>query len=165
MNSIWIHGTVIISLVVLQSTVLNRIPVFGIVPDLAFIMLILTANRNGNPKASLSGFVTGTVVDLLSLSPLGFHAFIYTLIAHIYGAFKGKIFIDPLLMPVLLSLAAVILKWVLGTVLGLFFFSPQTIDIFSKSFLIEAGISILMAPFILGVMTLSKMVSLTEKTI
>ncbi|MCK5007202.1 MAG: rod shape-determining protein MreD, partial [Spirochaetales bacterium] len=58
--------------VVLQSTLLHWVAVRGVIPDLGLIVLVFVAIRRGSMTAQLSGFASGVVEDVLSLSPLGF---------------------------------------------------------------------------------------------
>jgi rod shape-determining protein MreD len=58
-------------LAVLQSTVLPRIPVFGIVPQLWLVATIAWAVLHGIREGIIWALVGGFFIDLLSASPLG----------------------------------------------------------------------------------------------
>ncbi len=144
-------------LVLLQTNILRVIAIGGAVPDLALIVLVFLANRNGSMAAQVSGFVAGIVQDLVSLAPLGFHAFVRTLTGYLFGLTRGNIFVDPILVPVLIVLAATILKGVLTALLAAVFgISSAFAGLFSTTFLIELLYNAVLAPFLFGLLGVIK---------
>ncbi len=147
MTSILLHTALMCGLVVLQTVAFPSGLVRGATPDLALILLCFSANHHGSYRGELSGFATGVVLDALSLAPLGFHAFIRTVIGYVSGVFRGKIFIDPILVPVLIIAAATLLKAVMGYGLASVFAPDVAPTVFSGRFGIEIGLNALVAPF------------------
>ncbi len=143
--------------VVLQSTLLHWVAIRGVIPDLGLIILVFVAIRRGSMTAQLSGFATGVVEDFLSLSPLGFHAFIRTLVGFLYGLTVGSIFVDPILMPVILTIIATLIKGLASSVLVSFLSIPaQGFGVFTGPLWIEMGYNAVLAPFLFALLGLVK---------
>ncbi len=140
---------------VLQSTVLQFASIAGIQPDLVLIVTVYAANKNGTMTGQLVGLGAGVVLDVMGLSPLGFYALIYAVIGAVYGTTKGKMFVDPILMPVLFALVAVLIKGILGIGLaGLYGIDGVVGRVLSTPFLIELGYTALVSPVLLGLLSL-----------
>lgn len=162
-SGFFFHTAVIGTMAVIQSVFLANGIVGGVTPDFALLVLTFSANQQGSLKGQTAGFVTGFVQDVLSITPLGFHAFSRTVIGYLFGAFKGKIFIDPLLIPILLAIVATVIKAVLGFGL-LAIFSPGQADVvFSVKLAIELGLNSVAAPFLYGFLRMIKFVKYSRK--
>ncbi len=150
--------------VVLQSTLLHWIAVRGVIPDLGLIVLVFVAIRRGSMTAQLSGFVSGVVEDVLSLSPLGFHAFIRTVVGFLYGLTEGGIFVDPILMPVILIIIATIFKALISSLLVVFLSIPAAgFGVFTGPLWIELGYNAVLAPFLFAALGLLKALKPRDK--
>ena len=160
---VWIPPVVLIACTLLQTTLLRRVTVRGASPDLALIFLVFFANNLGSMKAQTAGFLGGVVEDVLSLSPLGFHALIKTIIGFLFGKTKGKIFVDPIIIPIVLVLVATLLKALLG-VLCIALFRISVLDgVFNLKLWIEMGMNAFLAPFIFAFMRLFKVFKRAER--
>ncbi len=160
----WVPTIIIIAAIVFQSTLISRIAPWGVTPDIALILIVFFANRTGRMKGEITGFAAGLVEDFLSLSPLGFHAFIKTLIGYLVGLTRGKIFIDPVFMPLILITGATLFKYLFGGLLGAIFISPQMMEpVFSVKMGIELGINAVLSPFIFAFLKLFKAFRRTDK--
>jgi rod shape-determining protein MreD len=143
--------------IVLQSTLLHWVAVRGVIPDLGLIVLVFVAIRRGSMTAQLSGFASGMVEDVLSLSPLGFHAFIRTMVGFLYGLTVGSIFIDPILMPVILIIIATLFKALISSLLVAFLSIPAAgFAVFAGPLWIELGYNAVLAPFLFALLGLLK---------
>lgn len=143
------------TIAVLQSTVLRFTSIAGIQPDLVLIVVVFVANKNGPMLGQLAGLGAGVVLDVMGLSPLGFYALIYTVIGAIYGTTKGKMFVDPIFMPVILALVALFMKGGVGIALaGLYGIDGVVRSVFSTSYLIELGYTSLISPLLFGMLGL-----------
>jgi rod shape-determining protein MreD len=141
--------------VVLQSTLLHWVAIRGVIPDLGLIILVFVAIRRGSMTAQLSGFAAGVVEDFLSLSPLGFHAFIRTVVGFLYGLTVGSIFVDPILMPVILTIVATLFKALISSLLVSFLAIPaEGFGVFTGPLWIEVGYNAILAPFLFAVLGL-----------
>ncbi len=139
---------VIFITIILQSTILVNVAINGIKPDFVLIMVILFANYSGAIKGQVLGFSAGLVIDFLSLSPLGFNAVINTILGYLGGSTSGKIFFDPIVVPIVFIFIGTLVKAVLSFFLFLFFFTEKVDSIFTTSLLIEIGLNIVITPFI-----------------
>jgi rod shape-determining protein MreD len=141
--------------VLLQSTVLHWVALGGVKPDLALIILVFVAVRRGSMTAQLGGFASGLVEDLLSLSPLGFHAFFRATIGFLYGLSAGNIFLDPIMMPVVLTVLGTLLKGLVTSVLvALFSISAPGFRAFTGPLWIELGYNAILSPFLFALLGL-----------
>jgi rod shape-determining protein MreD len=114
--------------------------------------------------AQLSGFTTGVIEDVLSLSPLGFHAFIRTVVGFLYGLTVGSIFVDPILMPVLLTIIATLFKALISSLLVSFLSIPaEGFSVFTGPLWIEMGYNAVLAPFLFALLGLLKVLKPQNK--
>ena len=138
-----------IAAAIIQSAVLGRIPFFSVKPDLALCILVYSAYVNGTMTGQVSGFLSGIFEDFLSAAPLGMNCIIRTVTGALTGIFKGKFFLDYLIMPVILCALATILKAVIVFILNLIM--GQLVPAYSITtpvFWLELGINALIAPLI-----------------
>jgi rod shape-determining protein MreD len=150
--------------ILLQSTILNRIAIRGVRPDLALIVLIFVSMRRGPMAGQVSGFATGFLEDLMNISPLGFHSLLRTVIGYVYGLLSGNVFIDPILMPIILTVIATILKGILaGIVSALFGLAASGFITFTGRLWIEVGYNGAIAPFFFALLSLFKMFRQADK--
>ncbi len=146
---ILITGTTGIILGILQSVFLSKIIPFGIVPDVAMIILIAASWRYGSLVGEISGFIIGISFDALGLAPLGFHAFLYTLIGYLFGRMQNSISPGPLFFPVLAAGIATLLKYGGAFIVSLIFgLNSGAIRYFSLKTLWELGGNMLLAPLV-----------------
>ncbi len=146
-----------IAFVILQSTLLQKISVFGIVPDIALIVIVFTSYSSGSMSGQMTGFFTGLVQDFISSGPLGFNALIKTFIGFIYGKIQGKLFLDHILLPVIFIVIATVMKEILISLISLLLIKSSGIHIWGKTFMIELGLNAVLAPFILALLKLLKL--------
>lgn len=140
-------GLVMAGIAVLQSTLLRFVEIAGVAPDLVLVVLVFLANKNGSMTAQLAGFAAGVVLDVMGLAPLGFYALIYTVIGSIFGITRGKMFVDPIFIPVLLAVVAMLVKALLALLLGsLFSIEALLGQVFTSAYLIEIAYTGLAAP-------------------
>lgn len=148
---------------ILQSTLFEFISIGGAKPDLSLIIIVFIALRKGKNAGQSLGFITGLVEDFLSLPvPVGFSALIKTVIGFLYGLFKGRMFIGPILMPVLIILVATIIKIVLAIVVS-FIFPLNGVSFLSFRLLLEIVYNCFFAPFIFWFLNLFKTFKITDK--
>jgi len=157
------HTLLIAALATVQSVLFRHGLIGGVTPDFALIVLIFTASQHGSFRAETAGFISGLIQDFLSLTPLGFHAFTRTLIGYLTGLFKGKLFIDPLLMPVLLAAIVTLLKAVFGYILLAVFSPIQAAAVFTSRLAIEIGLNALVSPFLYGLLKLVGIIKMTRE--
>ena len=150
--------------ILLQSTILGRVAIRGVRPDLALIVLIFASMRRGPMVGQVSGFATGFLEDLMNVSPLGFHSLLRTAIGYMYGLLSGNVFIDPFLMPIILTVIATILKGIIaGIVSAVFGLAASGFITFTGRLWIEVGYNGVIAPFLFALLNLFKMFKQADK--
>ena len=154
-NRFWLHTAIVCGISVAQSTLFREAGILGVRPDLALVFLVFSAHQHGSYLGQLSGFASGLVEDTLSLSPLGFHALLKTVVGYLTGLFRGKIFLDAVFVPMILAAAATVIKFIGAFVLKVFFLSgTEAALVFSIDFPIELGMNVISAPFVYGIFKL-----------
>jgi len=152
-----IWGVVFILIaILLQSTILSRLVFYiRVVPDIALIILVFSAYLNGTMTGQLTGFFSGFFLDFLSAAPLGFHAFVRTLIGALTGFIKGTFFLDFFFLPMALCAGATAFKALVYFLLHLILAGAVPLyNIFGLDFWIEMGLNTLIAPFLFGFLKL-----------
>jgi len=150
--------------VVLQSTVLGKIAIGGVRPDIALIVLVFASLRRGSMVGQVSGFATGFLEDLMNVSPLGFHSLMRTIIGFLYGLLSGNVFIDPFLMPIILAVVATLLKGLIsGIVSALFGIASSGFITFTGRLWIEMGYNGVVAPFLFALLNLLRVFKPADK--
>jgi rod shape-determining protein MreD len=140
-------------LTVLQSNVLSGFALSGVRPDIVLIVIVYFANANGSFPGQITGLASGVIRDLITLAPLGFHSLIYTAIGLLYGATKDKIFMDPILVPMLMVLVATLIKGVLGVLLAAVFGLENVLpSLLTTAFLIETGMNAVLTPLVFALL-------------
>ncbi|MBN2735983.1 MAG: rod shape-determining protein MreD [Spirochaetales bacterium] len=149
----------------LQSTLLNYLAIESVKPDLALIALIFISIRRGNVPGQISGFASGLFQDFISLPPpVGFYAIIRTIVGFVFGFFEGRLFVDPVIVPVILVIIGTLLKGVLATVAGIGFGILNTgFELISFKFLIEVIYNAVCAPLIFSLLNRFKSFKISEK--
>lgn len=146
---ILITGTAGIIFGILQSVFLSNIMPLGIVPDIALIILIAASWRYGSLVGEISGFIIGLSFDALGLAPLGFHAFLYTLIGYLFGRMHNSISPGPIFLPVLAAGIATLIKYGGAFLVSIIFgLNSGAIRYFSLKTVWELGGNLLLAPLV-----------------
>ena len=156
-NCIW---AVVFSTIaaLLQSVLLFRLTIYGAVPDISLCILVFSAYVNGTMSGQFTGFFSGLFYDFLSISPMGLHTFIRTVIGALGGLLRGMFFLDKVILPMLLCASATILKALLLFGLHLLFTGivPAYLPLTTPVFWVELLLNTLIAPFIFGFLKLFK---------
>jgi rod shape-determining protein MreD len=150
--------------ILLQSTILGRVAIRGVRPDLAMLVLVFVSLRRGPMVGQMSGFLSGFLEDLMNVSPPGFHSLLRTVIGFVFGLLSGNVFIDPFLMPIILAVIATILKGILsGIVSAVFGIVSSGFLTFTGRLWIEVGYNGIVAPFLFALLNLLRVFKQTDK--
>ncbi len=106
---------------ILQSTILSRLAVYQVVPDLVLGVVVYIAYVNGTMTGQLTGFFSGFALDFLSAAPPGLNALVRTAIGALAGRLRGTFFLDPFILPAVLCALATLLKAFILAALDLLF--------------------------------------------
>jgi len=134
---------------ILQSTLLAKIAILNVVPDLALCVLVFSSYVNGAMTGQISGFLSGLLIDFLSMAPIGMSSLIRTLIGALVGLFKDSLFLGYVIMPIILCTVASILKVLMMFVLHLIIDKiPIYYSLTDLRLWIELGLNALCAPLL-----------------
>ena len=139
--------------VLLQTTVLEFVAVFGVKPDLQLILVAFLALRRGSMSGQIAGFVGGLLEDVVTLSPLGFHAIVKALVGFCAGLPYGLIRASAVVVPVLLVAGAVVVKGLASGVLSLAFQIPLDAHLLEARFWIESAYNVILAPLLFALLS------------
>ena len=75
----------VVAALVLQTTVVARLPLPGSPPDLVLVLVVAYALAEGPASGMLTGFCAGLLADLLSDAELGRLALVYVVVGYLAG--------------------------------------------------------------------------------
>ncbi len=113
-------------LVILQTTSLNRLSILGIKPDLLLILVIFLGLHKGPLSGAWYGFLAGILLDLFSPAPLGTNAFSKTVLGFLAGAVAPFLYFEaPLIQGLLLFVGMFLEGMILFILLASFHLAPS----------------------------------------
>jgi len=140
---------------ILQSTVLSKLLPSNVVPDIAMIILVVSALHYGSIPGEISGFFVGLSIDAISLAPFGFHAFTFVLIGYLSGKVRSSSSPNPILVPAAVTALATLVKYVSAVLLSFFFeLDLGLMRYFSLRTVWELLANIVLAPLVFFVVSL-----------
>ncbi len=140
--------------ILLRTTIFHYLG-FSISPDFSLIMLVFFSFRYGSSAGQFSGFTAGLFEDFLSLSPLGFNAFIKTIIGFVSGLFHDRFVMDPILFPFVTLVIVTFFKGILSfLIIDVFNIAISGSTVFSRLFFLELIINALLAPILFQLLRL-----------
>jgi rod shape-determining protein MreD len=112
---------VLVVAVLVQSTVLARLTLAGVRPDLLVLAVVSVAVATDPTTGAVFGFVAGLVADLLFDLPVGVSALVYTAVGFAVGT--ARVYLTsphPLVHLVLAGAASLASVWCCGLLLRVF---------------------------------------------
>ena len=106
MNKVFPTAAALLVAVILQIAVAPQIAVYGIVPNLIFLVVVTLGFLEGPVAGSIAGFVGGLLFDLLGASVVGPYALVFSLVGYIAGLLKANLFAEGWLLPVTIVFTA-----------------------------------------------------------
>lgn len=100
MNRIVPAAAALIAAVILQVALAPQIAVFGVVPNLIFLVVVTIALVKGPVAGGVCGFAGGLLFDLLGTSMVGPYALVLTLVGYLAGMLTANMFAEGWLLPV-----------------------------------------------------------------
>jgi len=136
-------------LVYIQTTFLNQLAFNSVKPDIALIALVFIGVRYGSTQGAIVGFMTGLMEDFISLSPLGFHSFILTLIGFVAGLGGSWVSTESKLFQFVSLISATFVKYLVAAILiSIYSITQSANPLVNSVFLIELIYNALLAPII-----------------
>ena len=148
LKSYGISFTILLSLALIETSILSNISILPVVPDLVLIASIYISLLNGRGMGEICGFTSGLLLDFLSGAPFGFNCIFRTIIAYIAGFFGRTINYTGFVIPFVIGLLGTLSKALLIWITSLFYTSIQNYDVFSMKFLFELIFNALLTPVI-----------------
>jgi rod shape-determining protein MreD len=140
-------AAVLVVAVLIQSTVLARLRLAGVRPDLLVLAVVAVAMASGPVSGAAFGFSAGLVADLLFDLPVGVSALVYTAVGFAVGI--ARVYVTsqlPLVHLVLVGAASLASVWCSGLLLRVFdLVSWETV---ARSGPLVALYNLLLAPFV-----------------
>lgn len=137
-------ATLIVGALALQTTVMSRVRVGGVSPDLVVLTVVAVAIRAGVTAGASYGFVAGFAVDLFLETPAGLTALSYTLIGYgiatTYAGLLRSIWWMPHVLAAVGSTSAALAFVVVGALVG----QDQLLD--SRVFDVSAMVAVYAVP-------------------
>jgi rod shape-determining protein MreD len=112
-----VFGLIVLTAVIIQSSVLSRITLFGVAADLILVVVVSIGLAEGSMAGAGAGFAGGLLRDSLLEGPTGITALSYLTVGYLVGKIRPYIPEAAIAPPV----AAVALGSLLGGTLHLFF--------------------------------------------
>lgn len=112
----------LLAALLLQTTVLVRMRLFGVMPDFMLLVSVAGGITAGPVRGATLGFVSGMLIDLFLPTPLGLSALVFTLVGYGVGVANTGVLRSAWYIPVLTAgaagMAGEVLYAVVGSVLG-----------------------------------------------
>lgn len=80
-------GALLLAALLLQTTVAPNIRILGTSPDFALIIVVSVALLRGCQTGAVFGFLTGTLVGIALLEPLGMTALVFVIVGYFAGRY------------------------------------------------------------------------------
>ncbi len=146
-KSLIVNVLIASALVLLQSTFMHYIAVYGVIPDMVLIFILFVSLKEGSRKGEILGFSAGLLVDFLSLAPLGFHGLVYAVIGFFAGLPNRNVSTESLLTQTLFITLAITVKYILSSLLiAVFTIETTSFSLLGQNFLFEFIYTILLVP-------------------
>lgn len=106
MNRALTTSLALVAAIVLQVALAPQIAVFGVVPNLVFLVVVTLALLEGPVTGCVAGFVGGLLFDLLGASVVGPYALVFCVAGYVAGLLQANMFAEGWLLPVSVVLIA-----------------------------------------------------------
>ena len=137
------------AIIYLQTNFLQQLAFKNVKPDLALIVLIYFSMTQTGSVASGLGFFSGLLEDFASMSPLGFHSLIKTLVALVSSRLGCFVSVDSVLFHAVTVGIATVVKYLSAAVLfSVFSIDRSTTPLIHTSFIIETLYNAILAPLV-----------------
>ena len=109
----WVITAILVGNMILQSTLLPFLQVFGIQPDTLMVLVCCFGLLGGNYYGMFTGLAGGLLQDILYGGPVGMAALHYMLIGYLVGELYERIYLGKLLIPTLSAFGGSIVRGLL----------------------------------------------------
>lgn len=92
----------ILTVYLIQSTMIRILPMGGVAPNLLIILTSCFGFMRGKKDGMFVGFLSGIIIDVLFGNLIGFYALIYMIIGYLNGFFASIFYPEDIKLPVAL---------------------------------------------------------------
>ncbi len=153
-----IQTILLVVILLAETTFLKNISFMDARPSIYFVFFIFIAYSQKDISGIVTGFFLGLAVDFISVSPLGVTSIGLSIIGFILGSLRGKIFVDPIFVPMLLAVVTSFIFSVISVFIFSLFSIETSVTIFSTRLLIQLFMNAIIAPVGYGLLRLSGIV-------
>jgi rod shape-determining protein MreD len=122
MSKMWPAAGALLVAVILQVSIAPYLAIFGVVPNLIFLVVVTVALTEGPVAGGVTGLVGGLLFDLLGTTVVGPSALVLSVVGYAAGMLSANMFAEGWLLPVtvvaLASLTAEVSYGIVLAVLG-----------------------------------------------
>ncbi|MBO8168776.1 MAG: rod shape-determining protein MreD [Thermoanaerobacteraceae bacterium] len=105
---------------VMESTVLESLKIFGVKPDLVLVWVVLLALVWGPRRGAVVGFLFGFVEDLFFAKYIGVNALVKMAVGFIIGLGEGRLVKENIIVPVIAVITGSLVFWLSTLVLDFY---------------------------------------------
>jgi len=138
----------ILGSVILQTTLIARVTMFGSKPDLPLALIVSVALFKGSISGQITGFASGLMCDTLSGGPLGAQAFSGVVIGCLTGFVRRRFYYDNLITQSVCGFIATLGSRIVVSVYLALFFDSRFLYIRFQGLILTA---ILNSVFVIGI--------------
>ena len=106
-------AVVLLAAVLLQTAIGPNIRILGANPDFALVLVVCVALVRGSETGAIFGFLTGTLVAVALMEPLGLSAFAFVLVGYFAGRYAETAELSPTFAPLLTAFVATLIAGLL----------------------------------------------------
>ena len=150
----FIQFMLLVAVLAVETTMLRDVGISGVRPDFYLVCFIFLSMSQGVVSGTLLGFSLGLVLDFISIAPLGLSAFTLSLIGFGLASLRGKLFLDPIFMPILLTILVSLAHWLVSSFL-ISIFGIEPSSTIPSSLLLRLAMNAFLAPIVFGIFRLT----------
>lgn len=162
-RSLAVSAVMLLIFALFESAILSNLVMLPAVPDFLLLCVVYLSVQNGRLYGSSIGFISGLLIDFLSLCPFGLHCLLHTIIGYVAGFFHKTLNISGIILPMLLGAISTLVKVVVIFIISLFY--PSAIrapSLFSLAFLCELILNSLFTPVVFSFLGFFKTILLLD---
>lgn len=107
--SLYLALPVMIILLVIQTAILPRLPIWDVVPQLMLLSAVAWGLLEGLEEGALWGFIAGLLTDMFSVAPLGTSALAFMVAVITVALLYRTLPINRFILPVILAIVATLI--------------------------------------------------------
>ncbi|MFA6309427.1 MAG: rod shape-determining protein MreD [Clostridia bacterium] len=119
---ILVYGICIFFIIIIQSTILDVVQIYGVKPNLMLVFIVSVALINGSVQGAAVGFILGLMQDIISGKIIGFYCLLGLYLGLIIGSVNKRLYRENLLIIIFFTFISTVvyeeLVYILNTFLS-----------------------------------------------